>query len=117
MNYNIKVISFLLIVFSLIVQIQANNFAMIAEEWSSEEFQCISQKIEQQLVNWKENLMYKDSADNLINWTYKFNESPIETVASGLVSGFRAYLSTNFGKIHAVCGVILTWVIHVLCIW
>ena len=46
--------------------------------------------------------------DNLINWIYKFNESPIETVASGLVSGFRGYLSTNFGKIHAVCGIILT---------
>ncbi len=115
MSYNIKVISFLLIVFCLIVQVHANNFAMNAEERSSEEFQCILQKTEQQTVNWTENLMYKDSADNLINWTYKFNESPIETVASGVVSGFSGYFGTNLGKIHAVCGVILTGVIHVLC--
>ena len=115
MSYNIKVISFLLIVFCLIVQVQANNFAMNAEERSSEEFQCISQKTEQQAVNLTELLMNKDSAENLINWTHKFNESPIETVASSMVSGFSGYLSTNFGKIHAVCGVILTGVIHVLC--
>ena len=98
MSYNIKVISFLLIVFCLNVHVQ-----------------CISQKTEQQAVNWTENLMKNDSADNLINWTHKFNESPIETVASGVISGFSGYLSTNFGKIHAVCGVILTGVIHVLC--
>ena len=98
MSYNIKFISFLLIVFCLSVQVQ-----------------CISQKTEQQAVNWTENLMKNDSADNLINWTYQFNESPIETVASGVISGFSGYLSTNFGKIHAVCGVILTGVIHVLC--
>ena len=98
MSNNIKVISFLLIVFCLIGQVL-----------------CISQKTEQQAVNWTENLMKNDSADNLINWTHKFNESPIETVASGVISGFSGYLSTNFGKIHAVCGVILTGVIHVLC--
>ena len=98
MSNNIKVISFLLIVFCLIGQVL-----------------CISQKTEQQSVNWTENLMNKDSADNLINWTYKFNESPIETVASSVISGFSGYLSTNLGKIHAVCGVILTGVIHVLC--
>jgi len=98
MSNNIKVISFLLIVFCLIGQVL-----------------CISQKTEQQAVNLTELLMNKDSAENLINWTHKFNESPIETVASGVVSGFSGYLSTNFGKIHAVCGVILTGVIHVLC--
>ena len=98
MSNNIKVISFLLIVFCLIGQVL-----------------CISQKTEQRAVNWTENFMKTDSADNLINWTHKFNESPIETVASGVVSGFSGYLSTNLGKIHAVCGVILTGVIHVLC--
>ena len=98
MSNNIKVISFLLIVFCLIGQVQ-----------------CISQKTEQQTVNLTELLINKDSAENLINWTHKFNESPIETVASGVVSGISSYLSTNFGKIHAVCGVILTGVIHVLC--
>jgi len=98
MSNNIKVISFLLIVFCLIVQVQ-----------------CISQKTEQQAVNWTETLLKKDSSENLINWTHKFNESPIETVASGLVSVLSGYLSTNLGKIHAVCGVILTGVIHVFC--
>ena len=98
MSNNIKVISFLLIVFCLIGQVL-----------------CISQKTEQQAVNLTELLMNKDSAENLINWTHKFNESPIETVATGVVSGISDYLSTNFGKIHAVCGVILTGVIHVLC--
>ena len=98
MSNNIKVISFLLIVFCLIGQVL-----------------CISQKTEQQAVNWTENLMKNDSADNLINWTYQFNESPIETIASGVFSGFSGYLGTNLGKIHAVCGVILTGIIHVLC--
>ena len=98
MSYNIKVISFLLIVFCLIGQVL-----------------CISQKTEQQAVNLTEILMNKDSAENFINWTHKFNESPIETVASSVVSGFRGYLGTNLGKIHAIGGVILTGVIHVLC--
>jgi hypothetical protein len=98
MSYNIKVISFLLIVFCLIVQVL-----------------CISQKTEQQAVNLTEILMKKDSSENLINWTHKFHESPIGTVTSSVVSGFSGYLSTDFGKIHAVCGVILTGVIHVLC--
>ena len=98
MSNNIKVISFFLIVFCLIEQVL-----------------CISQKTEQQAVNLTELLMDKDSAENLINWTHKFNESPIETVASGVFSGISGYLSTNLGKTHAVCGVILTGVIHVLC--
>jgi hypothetical protein len=98
MSYNIKVISFLLIVFCLIGQVL-----------------CISQKTEQQAVNLTELLMKKDSAENLINWTHKFNESPIETATSGVVYGISGYLSTNLGKIHAICGVILTGVIHVLC--
>ena len=98
MSNNIKVISFLLVVFCLIGQVL-----------------CISQKTEQQAVNLTQILMNKDSAENLINWMHKFNESPIETVTSGVVSGFSVYLSTNLGKIHAVCGFILTGVIHVLC--
>ena len=88
---------------------------MNAEERSSEGFQCISQKTEQHAVNLTKILMNKDSAENLINWTHKFNESPIGTVALGVFSGLSGYLSTNLGKIHAVGGVILTGVIHVLC--